>query len=251
MSHSLRLVGFILLGVVAAHAQMQVHFGVEAGVPITDTLSSSSTTSVTAAGSSFSQFHSVTKRLLIGPSLRLDLPKGLGLEFDALYQRVNYDVTNSISVPATFLPYAIDEHLFEAVTANRWQFPLLVQYSRSFIKTKLFVEGGPATSTIVNHSGTLTLNTAVTSVIGTSQAVSNSRFSGQGGTIAGVTAGGGVDLPLFHMHLRPEFRYSRWFSPSSVAAATSAIGFSSFLLATSPSLPIAKNEATFLVGLTF
>jgi hypothetical protein len=94
------------------------HFGIDAGVPITDTLPSSSSSTVSGADYSLDRFNSVTKRLLIGPSLRLDLPKGLGLEFDAIYQRVNYDSTNLSSSPEIAYFY----RSFEAMTADRWQF---------------------------------------------------------------------------------------------------------------------------------
>jgi hypothetical protein len=71
-------------GVIAANAQIQFHVGVTAGVPMTDTLSSSSSSSLNGQDYFFSRFHSDTKRLMIGPSFRLDLTKVLGLEFDAL-----------------------------------------------------------------------------------------------------------------------------------------------------------------------
>src|SRR5260370_10483633 len=74
-----------------ANAQIQFHFGVEAGIPLTDTLLSTSTSSTNPASSSIDRYNSVTKRLLIGPAFRVDLVRGLGLEFDALSQRVNYD----------------------------------------------------------------------------------------------------------------------------------------------------------------
>jgi hypothetical protein len=117
-----RLISLIPVGVIAAHAQMHLHLGVDAGIPITDTLSSYSNSSLNGADYSLSRFNSVTKRLLIGPSLRLELPKGLGIEFDALYQRVNYDSTNVSSVPEILLSF----ESFEQVAANRWQFPLLL-----------------------------------------------------------------------------------------------------------------------------
>jgi hypothetical protein len=74
--------------------------------------------------------------------------------------------------------------------------------------------------------------------------------------LAGITMGAGVDLPFFRRHLRPEFRYSHWFSPN----APSAIGFAgrivladSFLSTpvASPTFRTNQNEASFLLGLTF
>ncbi|HEX4809167.1 MAG TPA: outer membrane beta-barrel protein [Bryobacteraceae bacterium] len=253
MIHWPRLLILIPLSVVGAHAQMQLHVGIDAGVPITDTLPSYSSTSVNGADYSFSRFNSVTKRLLIGPSLRLDLPKGLGLEFDALYQRVNYDSTNISSVPA--ISYYDS---FEPVRANRWQFPLLIQYSRRVMRAKFFVEAGPAISTIVNSRATLrTTSTFSVLTSTTSTTTTNSAISGQSVTFAGITTGVGADIPVLHGHLRPEFRYSHWFSPNSAVGTVGftgvLTGFSTFLLGpiSTPSFQVNRDEASFLLGLSF
>lgn len=258
----LRLLILIPLGVVAGRAQIQLHVGIEGGVPITDTLQSYSSSSVNGADYSLSRFNSVTKRLLIGPSLRLDLPKGLGLEFDAIYQRVNYDYTNISSVPGIS-----SYQSFEPVRANRWQFPLLIQYSRKVMRTKFFVEAGPAISTIVNNRATLTTTSTTTlsvltseffTTTATSTATStNTAISGQSVTFAGITTGVGVDIPVRHSHLRPEFRYSHWFSGNS---GVGTFGFSGVLLgipasfvgsASVPSFQISQDEASFMLGLSF
>jgi hypothetical protein len=73
--------------------------------------------------------------------------------------------------------------------------------------------------------------------------------------LAGITMGAGVDLPFFHRHLRPEFRYSHWFSPSA-GSATGSLGIiiGGFIPSTpvvSPTFRTKQNEATFLLGLTF
>lgn len=202
MIRPFRLVLLILLGVTAGEAQVQVHFGIDAGVPITDTLPSSSTSSLDGMDYSLSRFNSVTKRLLIGPALRLDLPKGLGLEFDAIYQRVNYDSTNLSSSPEIAYFY----RSFEAMTANRWQFPLLVQYSRKVAKAKFFVEAGPSISTIAGNRGTLmTTSTVGIAGSGATASTSTSTETSSQVTYAGITTGAGVDIPLFHLHLWRNF----------------------------------------------
>src|SRR5216684_707493 len=98
-----RLVPLVcVLGRVAT-GQIQVHFGVEAGVPLTDTRASSSQSSntvipmgLTSGTSSFcDRYSSETKRLLIGPAFRVEMQSGLGIEIDALYQRIDYDHATS------------------------------------------------------------------------------------------------------------------------------------------------------------
>jgi hypothetical protein len=231
-------------GVVAANAQIQFHVGVTAGVPMTDTLSSSSSSSLNGQDYFFSRFHSDTKRLLIGPSFRLDLTKVLGLEFDALYQRVDYDSANINSVPE--IPYFYQS--FEAVHANRWQFPLLVQYSRAVRQTRPFFEAGPAISTIGNGKGSFS-STSVTNLMNGSS--SNSISVGRD-TRAGITAGAGVDVPILHVHVRPEFRYSHWFQSTGSNGIT-GVALEWFLLGNIASTPLQseQNEASFLLSLSF
>jgi hypothetical protein len=224
-----------------AEAQIQVHFGVEAGVPLTDTLSSTSTSSTNPIGFSIDRYNSETKRLLIGPAFRVDLQRGLGIEFDALYQRVDYDhaIVSSFS------------RSFEQTTGNRWQFPLLIQYNATLSRTKLFAEAGPSISRIAN----VRINISSTTSTFPSTSSSTSSPAGQGGTLAGITMGGGVDLPVFHRHLRPEFRYSHWFSASAgTAVGLGTLSISGFFISTpmvSPTFRTNQNEASFLLGLTF
>jgi hypothetical protein len=231
-------------GVIAAHGQIRIHAGLTAGVPMTDTLSSSSSSSLNGQDYSYNRFHSDTKRFLIGPSFRLDLTKGLGFEFDALYQRVDYDSASISNIPE--IPYFYQS--FEAVHANRWQFPLLIQYSCAIRKTRPFVEAGPAISTIGNGEGSF----SSTSVIGLAKTNSSNSISGGRATMAGITAGGGVDVPMLHAHVRPEFRYSHWFQSTGVNRI-SGVGFSEFLLGNFSANPpnVEQNEASFLLSLSF
>ncbi|HEV2200361.1 MAG TPA: hypothetical protein VGR73_11130 [Bryobacteraceae bacterium] len=244
----------ILLGCLVipnAVAQIHPHFGIEAGVPLTDTLMSNSFSSAflkvdSPVSSSFDRFNSKTKRLLIGPAFRVDLVRGLGLEIDALYQRVNYDQMTISSSPGSF------NQTFQQTTANRWQFPLLVQYGFAVSKAKLFVEAGPSISRIANTE----IRTTSISSPSTSSTVSTGP--GQPTTIAGFTTGAGVDLAWRQLHLRPEFRYSHWFIPASAFplygatfGGTISLGASPVIY-NSPALPnFNQNEASFLLGLTF
>jgi len=242
-----------VLGRVAT-GQIQVHFGVEAGVPLTDTLASSSQSSNTVipmgltsgTSSFFDRYSSETKRLLIGPAFRVEMQSGLGIEIDALYQRIDYDHAIITVLPGAGAP---NTRSFEQTTANRWQFPLLIQYNGTLSKTKFFAEAGPSISRIANSRSTIS---SINST-GSSTTSSTSSVTGQGGTLAGITAGAGVDLPFFHQHLRPEFRYSHWFSPSAGAVVVQAALFitPATFVSVSPTFRTNQNEATFLLGLTF
>lgn len=192
-----------------------------------------------ASGTLFDRFNSKTKLLLIGPTFRLDLARGLGLEFDALYERVNYDFTLLGSGPGYF------SQTFQQTTANHWQFPLLVQYGFGVGKAKPFVEAGPS---ILHMSAT---KSNITTTSSTPPSPKISSVAGQTGTWAGFTTGGGFDVRLSRLHLRPEFRYSRWFS--STTGPPGGSFFSGGLGIFFPPEPthLNQNEATFLLGATF
>ena len=257
--HLSRLIALICALAPFATGQIHVHFGVEAGVPLTDTLSSSSGSSVNSIGStsgtfsSFDRYNSETKRFLIGPAFRVEMQSGLGIEFDALYQRIDYDHA-TLSAPP---PPGPSNQSFEQTTANRWQFPLLIQYTRTLSKPKiaLFVETGPSISRIASSRSTITMAT----ISNSSSSSSKSSITGLGGTFAGIVGGGGVDIPLLRAHLRPEFRYSHWFSqnatfPAGVLGGIVSVGSVSNFFTGVPLVPsfrTTQNEASFLLGLTF
>ena len=220
----------------------------EAGVPITDTLISSSGASTSQAppSSLFSRFNSETKRLLIGPTFRLDTQTGLGFEVDALYQRVDSDFSAALLEPT-----APTQQAFEQTTANRWQFPVLVRYSRQLRSTRWFVGVGPSLSYIDQ-----------TRPKATGPSLFGSAASSA--TWGGITAGGGVDVRVSHLHLRPEFRYSHWFAGSSAMPPFSLVVITTLLpspgvgppigslgVPTGFFYPIRQNEVSFLLGLTF
>jgi hypothetical protein len=238
---------------------MQVHFGVEAAVPFTDTLLSSSQASgdyinqpngTPTVTLSLSRYHSETKPLQIGPAFRVETPSGLGVEVDALYQRVDSDLATSSSQSG-----APASESFEATTANRWQFPVLVRYTRILGKGKLkwFAEAGPS----ISHIGASRNTIRSITISPSSTSSSTSNVPGPSATWAGITAGGGVDIPVARLHLRPEFRYSHWFAQSEtgVAAAFVSSSFASFLLAgpvpAVSAFPINQNEASFVLSLSF
>jgi hypothetical protein len=228
----------------AAIGQIHPYFGVEAGVPLTDTLSSSSFSSEIVSGTLFDissdRYNSKTKQLLIGPTFRVDLVRGLGLEFDALYQRIDYDFTTFNSSPGVF------NQTFQQTTANKWEFPLLVQYSFPVRKLKPFVEAGPS---ILHITPT---RSSITATSSTPPSPTVSSETGQTGTWAGFTTGGGVDVHWSRFHVRPEVRYSRWFSPTTGPITAVLALYPDAAFTPSPEgIHLNQNEVSFLLGLTF
>jgi hypothetical protein len=235
----------------AATGQVSFHAGLEAGVPVTDTLvsSSESSTSQSPVYSLFNRFNSETKRLLIGPTFRVETQSGIGFEVDALYQRVDSDFSALL-----LQPLAPAEQTCQQTTANRWQFPVLVQYSRKLQSVRWFAGAGPSLS----HIGQTRPQITGSSLFGSPPSSA---------TWGGITAGGGVDVRVSHLHLRPEFRYSHWFAGSYAITPSALVAFTFTIVAPAPLpggassvalgvpygffFPIHQNEASFLLGVTF
>jgi hypothetical protein len=168
--------------------------GFKAGVPLTDFLS--------AARSPNFGFNSQTKRYILGTSVQLNLPAGFALELDLLYRRMSYEAVDGTS----------------QVTANAWEFPLLVKYRFGAGPVRPFVAAGAAWDKL--------------SGLGRSVAeLRNSR-------IAGFVAGGGIDLKAVAVHITPEIRYTQW-------------GAQHFRDVTSGLLHSNQGQAEFLLGISF
>jgi hypothetical protein len=232
-----------------AAAQVHFHFGADAGVPLTDTLTSSTSGSISTNGSisstvsSYDRYNSVTKRLIAGPVLRMDFGSSFGFEFDALYQRVDYDHANSTTQPG------YTSSSFEATTGNRWQFPLLIQYT----KKRMFVEGGLS----ISHIGDGQTKFSTSSSSNGLPSSSSSSYASSTNTQPGVVAGAGFDLPFLHGHLRPEIRYTHWLTQNNTGSGVVYAVLSATLLSTPVPSQIGSgyhtraDEVAFLAGWTF
>lgn len=100
-----------ILAVASVPAWGQLHFGLKGGVPLNDAIDASG------------NFSSSFQRFTIGPMIDLDLPAGLGVEFDALYKKTGY---------ATGTEY----------TASSWEFPLLLKYTFKGHVARPYLSGG-------------------------------------------------------------------------------------------------------------
>jgi hypothetical protein len=241
--HSMKHLSFLVL-TLTSPALAQVHFGVEAGIPITETMH---TSAATATGNALvsDAYSSNTKRLLIGPTVNVALPLGFHLQFDALYQRVNYEHTLVISQVYT-------SETFSRNTANRWQFPLLVQYHVKVPVLKPFVEVGPSFSHI---SGGSNVTTRQDNIFGSFQGTtskSSTLSELRHSTVAGVTAGLGLSLHFWRTRIAPEFRFTHWASAQFEATSEFAdLVRAQLPSAKTPSISSNRNQVDFLLGITF
>ena len=214
-----------------------VSIGAKAGVPLSDSFDarSSGICTPTAAACSILNYSAKTKRFTFGPSVELRLPHGFGVEFDALYNRLNYD-----SYFFAMTPSSGQRSYFTSTRADRWNFPLLVKWRHNVRGIRPFIDGG---ITFDHISGVRSnFANAFRDIVGPP-----SQDNGTSDTAAeltnadsrGFVAGGGIDFRARRfLHLTPEIRYTRWFSENFNRAFVNL--FSTNL-----------NETTFLLGISF
>ncbi len=199
----LTFAGLFLLATPSASAAGPLIIGVRGGVPLTDIVDSVSEQNV----------HTATKDYVVGPTLGIRLPAGFSVVGDVLYQRLDVDVTSS-------------ELQVFSVTANAWQFPIMLKFSASGAVAP-FVGAGVS----VRHLGDFgDIGDYITGSSGGDVVEHNNTV--------GFVIGGGLHFKAGPLQISPEIRYTRWGSDNIAG------GFRQFLESN-------KNDAQVLVGLTF
>jgi hypothetical protein len=117
-------------------------------------------------------------RFLLGPTIELRLPAGLGVSFDVLYRRYLFEESSGGVTTST--------------GAAQWEFPLMVRYRFPGVVARPYVAGGPTFQTL----------TGVTKLRNTN----------------GLALGAGIDIKVPFLHLTPELRYSRRFQDTSAGS---------------------------------
>lgn len=205
----MRILFLFLAGAVCAFPQFTA--GIKAGVPLTDFFD-------TVSSPNFG-FNSDTKRYVIGPTVELRLPGGLGFEFDALYRRFHYEgeISNG-------------DAMTSRTKGGAWQFPLLAKYRFPFPLARPYVLGGVAWNTLTG------LRQDVTSLV-TGRSSTDEPAELRERTTTGIVLGAGLEVGALVIRISPEVRYTRW-------------GSSQFR-GPNDALRSNRNQAEFLVGFTF
>ena len=195
----------LLLVMASSGAFPQVSFGVRGGVPFTDFFH--------AASSPGQTFESNSTRFILGPTVELHLPAGIGLEADALYRHFQYNASyNQIDV------------LVKSMATSSWEFPLLVKYRAPGPFVRPYVDGGVAWD---RWSGVKQIT----------QGGGLSTNSNASGINTGFVLGAGIELHLPVIKLSPEVRYTRW-GAKNITDLGGALRSN-------------QNQAEFLLGVTF
>lgn len=205
---------FLVLVLTAIAAAQPIGFGVKVGTPLTDAFDTASNSSTT--------YKSETKRYIVGPQVELRLPKGLGIELDALYTKLNFS-----SVGGTV----------NAVTdADSWEFPLLLKYkfggaNAIAASVRPFVATGASFRTLTGISQIRNF------VTGSPQSTDNpAELRDKSST--GFVIGGGLEIRALFLRISPEIRFTRW-------------GTANFREGVSNLLETNRNQGQFLVGFHF
>jgi hypothetical protein len=148
--------------------------GILGGAPFTDVVHA------TSVGPS--QILNNADKYTIGPSVQVNLPLGLRVEFDALYRPYGFGtVTAAPNLTTT-----------TNMSAQQWRFPLLLQYRFPFPIVRPFVEAGPSFEHLTGASSLSSFLSSPTHTSGT-----------------GIVLGGGADLKIPFVRLSGEIRYTR------------------------------------------
>ncbi|HWR52784.1 MAG TPA: porin family protein [Bryobacteraceae bacterium] len=157
-------------------------WGVKAGVPFTDAFKTAQTGDL--------GYVSDTRRYTFGGTAEVNLPFGLGVELDLLYRRLNYEAQGT----------AGGEAVRRSVTANAWDFPLLLKWKAGIRPLQPFFTVGPTFRGLTNLSQAGTF-------FNSDRGDDPIELERKGNT--GLTVGIGARLGN-QIALSPEVRYTRW-----------------------------------------
>jgi hypothetical protein len=205
-----------------------LHFGVKAGVPITQYFE----TGETGGPQGGASYSAATRRYTVGVSGEWRLAR-FGFEIDALYHRMGYvGIVNSVdSASGNFSRSAID------VKGNSWDFPVLAKYRFGRAMRPYVAAGGvvryvgPVRGRGEETVGSLVTGTSTTSPLDTGEPSElRKRF------YPGLAAAAGLELRAGRFRVLPEFRYTRWTANISPPGGL---------------LRFASNQVEFLAGVLF
>jgi len=196
-------------------AAQSIAIGAIGGGRVTDDVVSFNTPESNLLVSGVPVFRVESRFYDIGPAIEIGLPRGLAIEFDALYHRQGFFYTF----------YHDTQYTTARERDNTWEFPLLVKYRLRWLAVNPFVEAGVAPRTMTGRIA----GTAQSDDITLSPPSPWSLPMSYSPSV-GFVAGGGLQFNLGHLRLAPQMRYTRWFTaPVSGLAGDISGTFSSNL----------------------
>lgn len=211
----------LLLAPVLAPAQ-PFSFGVSGGVPISSHRQDSGQGCISPQGPCGPNDFYV-KPYAVGPAIAVNLPAGISLHAEALYERFHIDQTQGLTVGrgSGFVDFGHQD----GVKANAWTFPLLLRYTRGRGHVAPFVDAGAT----LRHLGVFTGTGTQLDFYLQPHTTTFRVDSGRDLDIA-ETVGGGVAWRVGPLAIAPEVRFLHW---------------------TSSYFQPAQNQVMLMVGVTF
>jgi hypothetical protein len=209
----------VILFLPSAGETQSMSLGIKGGIPITEAFETGNAATLTAPATQVS-YTSRAKPFTVGPAIEVSLPRGLVLEFDALYKRLNYNFSMSRFIPGSpgfpvpGLLLLEEEHNL----ISRWDLPLLLKYRlRNIASYRPYFSAGFNTNYIVNTTSSGIAAAYFTGVLAPGpitlpppttdhNAPSELRYR----SAEGFVAAGGVEFSFHHVRVAPELRYTRW-----------------------------------------
>ena len=201
----------LLLATASSGFAQHISVGIKAGVPLTGLLRSN------IVDVCCQEFPTQTKRYTIGPVVDIGLPWGFGVEFGAMYKRVDQQSTAVTTTGFITIDeetsYPIQQTAFISAVGHSWEFPVAVQYHFSKSPIRPYVEGGIS----FNHLGGVYSfeHAAPPSPPQLPFTIVPLRDSF---TRVGPLFGMGVDVKLHRVHVTPGLRYTHYNKLSALTA---------------------------------
>ncbi|HXE12863.1 MAG TPA: hypothetical protein VN633_12125 [Bryobacteraceae bacterium] len=202
------LTSILLVCCLGASAQRLISLGVTGGVPFTPFFTDQTFTPLVL--NPFSAFpysvhsYSGLNEYLVGPTIEVLLPSNFSVEADALFRPLKLKQQKYvISSPAP---------LTSTTNYSSWEIPLLLKYRASSGLIRPFFEAGPNFRAVANPIGSLLSK-------------------------AGVSAGAGINVKIWHVFIAPQVRLTHWGKDRGGAVLNYVAS--------------ERNQGEFLVGFTF
>jgi opacity protein-like surface antigen len=153
----------------------------------------------------------------VGPSIELKLPRGFGIEFDALYRHASYH-SSFVGFGGSSYGIVAEE---QKVRVNTWTFPVMAKYRLPLRGFQPYVAGGMAFRRIQADVNSLAGNkglfeTQFSFHSFSYDAPSELKHRSPLGGVIGV----GLDFGFRHLRFSPEIRYTGWSSRSFESGAS-------------------------------
>jgi hypothetical protein len=170
-----------------------ISVGIKAGVPLTDVVQ-------TAGEIGGRPFEASRARFTVGPLLQIHLPRGLGIEFGAMYKRFDQQAGQYQVIADPGVPYQTVVTSY-AQTGQSWEFPVVGQYRFTGERVQPYLEAGLSFNRLSGVFGpfrTLASQSTILTPAGTSE----SR--------TGFVIGSGIEVGLPLVRVIPGLRYTRY-----------------------------------------